>query len=183
MNDIRKAQLRDIREKDLMLILNWRNREAIRKVMYNGNTISIEEHLQWFKRLEKDDASISKIFSYNQVDYGVLNIKKINRINNNCEWGFYIGEQNTLRGLGTILGFTALNYIFNELSIRKLSAEVLSINEQSISFHEKMGFVKEGVLRKHIKKDKDYIDISLYSLFKEEWENYSINIIRKIEGR
>lgn len=183
MNNLKEAELKDIKETDLQQILDWRNQEPIRNVMYNSNIISMKEHVQWFERLQKSETSISKIFYYNQVPYGVLNVNQIDRINNKCEWGFYIGVNNAPRGMGTILGFTSLNFIFHELSIRKLSAEVLSINEKSAIFHEKLGFTQEGVLRKHILKEESYIDILLYGLFNEEWKEQSGHIKRMIEGR
>lgn len=183
MNVFKKAELKDIKENDLDQILYWRNQESIRKVMYNSGIILMDQHIQWFKRLQKSETAISKIFYYDQAPYGILNVNQIDRINNKCEWGFYIGVNNAPREMGTILGFTSLNYIFSEISIRKLTAEVLSMNEKSAAFHQKLGFIQEGRLRKHIIKDNVYIDILLYGLLKEEWEEHSINIQRMIEGR
>ena len=183
MKDLSKAELKDIKENDLKLILDWRNQELIRKVMFNSGIILMDQHVEWFNRLKQSTTEISKIFYYNQVPYGVLNINQIDRINNNCKWGFYIGTSNAPRGMGKILGFTSLNYIFKGLSIRKLSAEVLSINEKSANFHQMLGFTREGVLHKHIIKDDFYVDILLYRLFKEEWEEHALNIQRRIEGR
>lgn len=183
MNDFKQAELKDITETDLKQMLTWRNQDYIRKVMYNSDIILMDQHLQWFERLQKSETAISKIFYYNQVPYGVLNVNQIDRVNNRCEWGFYIGVNNAPRGMGTILGFISLNFIFHELSIRKLSAEVLSINEKSAIFHKKLGFTQEGVLRKHILKDESYIDILLYGLLNEEWKEQSAHIKRMIEGR
>lgn len=183
MNDFKQAELKDITKEDLKQILDWRNQESIRKVMYNSNIILIEQHIQWFERLQKSETAISKIFYYNQIPYGVLNVKDIDRVNNKCEWGFYIGVDNAPRGMGTILGFTSLNYIFHELSIRKLSAEVLSINEKSAVFHKNLGFAQEGVLRKHILKEENYIDIILFGLLNESWIEQSEQIKKMIEGR
>jgi UDP-4-amino-4,6-dideoxy-N-acetyl-beta-L-altrosamine N-acetyltransferase len=183
MKDFKQAELQDINEKDLELILDWRNQESIRKVMYNSEIISKSQHIQWFERLQKNENAISKVFYYNHVPYGVLNINQIDRINNKCEWGFYIGANNAPKGMGTILGYKSLNYIFGELSFRKLCAEVLSVNGKSATFHQKLGFIQEGVLRKHILKEENYIDVLLYSLLKEEWKERSVAIQRNIEGR
>ncbi|MGG3925228.1 UDP-4-amino-4,6-dideoxy-N-acetyl-beta-L-altrosamine N-acetyltransferase [Metabacillus fastidiosus] len=183
MNIFERAKLMDIQEKDLEQILDWRNRRLIRNVMYSSDIISMDQHLQWFEKLQNSEMNISKIFYFDQVPYGVLNIKEIDKIHQKCEWGFFIGEDNAPKGIGTILGFTSLNYIFKELLLRKLSAQVLSINERSAIFHEKLGFVQEGMLRQHIKKEDTYLDILLYRLFKEEWEEHSIKIQKIIEGR
>ncbi|WP_078378903.1 UDP-4-amino-4,6-dideoxy-N-acetyl-beta-L-altrosamine N-acetyltransferase [Sutcliffiella halmapala] len=183
MNVFKRAELRDIRENDLEKILQWRNQKSIRKFMYNSNIISMDEHTQWFLKIKNSKIAQSKIFYYNQVPCGILNIIEIDYINNKCKWGFYIGPNNALKGMGTILGFVSLNYIFNELSIRKLSAEVLSINKKSAIFHQKLGFVREGKLRKNIIKDGEYIDVLLYGLLEEEWKEHSEKIKKRIEGR
>lgn len=183
MNIFKQAELKDVNESDLKLILSWRNKESIRKVMFNSEIILMEQHIQWFKRLQKNETSITKMFYYNQVPFGVLNINEIDRVNNKCNWGFYIGVNNAPRGMGTILGFTSLNYIFHELSIRKLSAEVLSINGKSAVFHKKLGFIQEGVLRKHILKEDNYVDILLFGLLSEEWNEQSVHIQKMVEGR
>lgn len=183
MKALKKAELRDIKESHLMLILEWRNRESIRKVMFNSEEITLDQHLKWFENLQKSKTTQSKIFYYENEPYGILNISDIDKKNNKCEWGFYIGANDAPNGMGTILGYISLNYIFRELSMRKLTAKVLSTNHISISFHKKLGFFKEGVLRKHIIKDDFYIDILLFGLFNEEWNEKSEEIQRLIEGR
>ena len=183
MNIDKRTSLKDIEEKDLDLILQWRNQEQIRKVMFYSDIITTEQHYNWYKNLLKSYVSISKIFYFDDKPYGPLNVNQINQLYNTCEWGFYIGELSAPRGMGTILGYTSLNYIFNELHVGKICGEVIASNEQSRIFHEKLGFKNEGILREHIFKENDYMDIHLYSILKREWEVQSINIKQKIEGR
>ncbi|MGD6894409.1 UDP-4-amino-4,6-dideoxy-N-acetyl-beta-L-altrosamine N-acetyltransferase [Bacillus infantis] len=183
MLPIPKAELKNISEDDLQTILDWRNNESIRKVMYNSKIISKEEHVNWYKGIKVSKTNLSKIFYYDNIPYGVLNINKVDRTNSKCEWGFYIGVNHAPKGIGTILGYTSLNYIFGELSIRKLCAEVLSFNDKSVKFHQKLGFSQEGLLRKQIFKYDRYYDLHLFGLFREEWEKNSKNIRNLIESR
>lgn len=178
-----RAILKDIDENDLSLLLNWRNQEAIREVMFNSNTISWEQHNQWFNKLQNDDSAKSKLFYFDNIPYGVLNITQIDPVSNTCEWGFYIGSPTAQKGMGTILGYTALNFIFQELYIRKLSAQVFDFNDKSIKFHEKMGFTQEGKLRAHVMKDGQCIDVFLYGLLSSEWGEQSLLVKKAIEGR
>lgn len=183
MSFIFKAELKDMKEIDLKMILEWRNQEWIRSVMYNSDTISMEQHTKWYGNLQKSETAISKIFYYEGIPYGVLNVNGINRHHNRCEWGFYIGKQKAPKGMGTILGFTSLNYIFNELHIRKLCAEVIGSNDTSRAFHKKLGFHQEGILQKHIIKNKKEEDVFLYGIFRDEWKNKASEIQEIIEGR
>ncbi|TQR17383.1 UDP-4-amino-4,6-dideoxy-N-acetyl-beta-L-altrosamine N-acetyltransferase [Psychrobacillus vulpis] len=183
MNINKLVKLKDVTENDLPLLFKWRNQEFIREVMYNSGIISWEQHIQWFQGLKNNDNKTTKIFYFDSVPYGVLNITNIDSKNNSCEWGFYIGNSEAPKGMGTILGFTSLNYIFREMKIRKISAEVLDYNIKSIHFHLKLGFTQEGKLREHILRNDTYLDILLYGLFASEWEEKSSNIKTIIEGR
>lgn len=169
--------------KDLDKIFKWRNQEHIRNVMLNNNEISWDEHINWYINLQENKNKLSKIFIIEEMEYGVLNVNITDKEANTCTWGFYIGENSSLKGAGLLLGYTSLEFIFKGLEIRKLCAEVIGTNEISRNFHEKLGFKLDGTLRKHIKRVDNYEDIYVYSLFLEEWEEYSDSIKKELEER
>ncbi|CAN7182005.1 UDP-4-amino-4,6-dideoxy-N-acetyl-beta-L-altrosamine N-acetyltransferase [Rossellomorea sp. LjRoot5] len=160
-----EAELIDINEDFLDLVLLWRNQEDIRKVMYHDKLITIEEHRSWFNSINNSEKKITKVFLFKGAPYGVVNITNIDRINQRCEWGFYIGEKNAPRGLGSIMGNLALNYMFKELRLNKICSEVLGFNQASLHFHRKLGFNQEGLLKNHIIKNGKYIDVYLFAKF------------------
>ena len=162
-------KLIDVTEEHIELIYNWRNQPNIRSVMYDSKPINWDKHVAWFNSILKNDMKYVKIFIYDQVPYGVGNFSLKDKKNDMGEWGFYIGEQNAPKGMGTALAYKMLEYIFEDLNIRKLCAEVLDYNENSIKFHEKVGFQKEGILREHIYINNSYCDIHLFSYFKKDW--------------
>lgn len=178
-----RIKLENLTENELPMLLNWRNKEVIRNVMMNSELISWNQHNQWFNNYQRNQSSQTKIFYFDNIPYGVLNIQGIDVENQKCEWGFYIGDEYSPLGMGSLLGYASLNYIFQDLGIRKLTAEVLSYNTKSIKFHEKFGFINEGRLRKHIIKNNQFIDIVIYGMFKEEWFSKRPEILETIEGR
>lgn len=165
-----QASLKDIEIKDLEKILNWRNQEHIRSAMFNNGKIAWQQHIEWYKQLQENKNKFSKIFMVENIDYGILNVTVLDQNANTCSWGFYIGENTPSKGIGLLLGYTSLEFIFKELHFRKLCAEVIKTNKISCNYHEKLGFTLDGVLRRHIKRDNNFEDIYLYSLFSEEWE-------------
>ncbi|MCP1143748.1 UDP-4-amino-4,6-dideoxy-N-acetyl-beta-L-altrosamine N-acetyltransferase [Lysinibacillus endophyticus] len=178
-----QANLRDIHREDLGKILDWRNQEFIRNVMFSDSIISWEQHITWYANLLKSSNMISKIFTLDNEDYGILNITDIDLVSNKCNWGFYIGKNNPTKGAGLFLGFTSLEYIFSIMGIRKLCAEVLGSNLISQNFHDKLGFKLDGVLRKHIQRNEKFEDVLLYSIFNDEWQETSSNIRMELEER
>lgn len=178
-----RIKLVDLTENELPMLLSWRNKELIRNVMMNSELITWDQHVKWFNNYQSNQSLQTKIFYFNNKPYGVVNIQGIDVENKKCEWGFYIGDEYSPLGMGSLLGYTSLNYIFQDLGIRKLTAEVLSFNTKSIKFHEKLGFINEGRLRKHIIKNNQFIDILIYGMFKEEWFSKRQVILETIEGR
>lgn len=177
------SKLRDINYNDLPLIFNWRNQENIRSVMLNNSPIDWLQHLDWFNKYEKDTNTLSKVFYYNDIPYGVLNIKGLSNEIRCCEWGFYIGERKAPKGLGTLLGYTSLNYIFDELEFDEIKGQVVDTNHKSIKFHEKLGFIKVKKEKSHQRYKETKKDLIVFRLTKKQWEIKKETIKELIEGR
>jgi len=183
MNVLEKAELKSISEDDLELVLGWRNQDFIRQMMYTSSLISINEHRNWFQRLQESSSSRSLLFYFEGRPYGIVNINHIDQRNLTCDWGFYIGEQKAPKGIGTILGYKALTYIFEDLQMRKVCAEVLGYNDASIRFHKKLGFLEEGCLHEQNLKEGTYHDVILMGMFARNWANHAAVLEEQLKGR
>jgi methionyl-tRNA formyltransferase len=161
--------LRKLKKEDLELVLSWRNQERIRSNMYTDHIISPEEHQAWYQRIKSDPNSVYLVFEYQKRPAGLVSFTYIDRLNSKCMWGFYIAETELPRGSGTVMGYLALNHIFEVEKLRKVSGEVLDLNKPSRKFFERLGFSNEGTLRQHVKKNGKYIDVILYSQLANEW--------------
>lgn len=159
----------DATEVHVELIYNWRNQPFIREVMYDSEPIKWENHLNWFQNILTNEQKVVKILYYKEIPYGLANFQMTDASANVGEWGFYIGEQQAPKGMGTVLAYEMLEFLFKELNVRKVCAKVIDYNEVSLHFHKKVGFIQEGVLRKHILKNERYCDVHVFSIFKEEW--------------
>lgn len=164
-----QIELIDVNLSHLDLLYNWRNQHHIREVMYDSQEIAYSNHQKWFSGILENEDVYYKVLIVNHVPYGVANFHYTNKKDRVGEWGFYIGELQAPKGMGTVLCTKMLDFLFFELNVRKICAEVLGFNDKSLKFHEKMGFKKEGILKEHIYKDDMYIDIHLYGLFQKQW--------------
>lgn len=168
MLDIEMTRLRKLEESDLDIILSWRNHDEIRTYMMNDSLIKYEDHLQWFKKNQNRLDRLFYVFEYQSIPKGYVSYHKIDN-SPAYEWGFYISP-NAEKGMGTLLGKTALKYAFEQLNFEKIFGQVLSFNHKSLSFHKKLGFVQEGVLRKHFQDKRGKFDLIQFGLFKSEWK-------------
>ncbi|MBN2826757.1 MAG: GNAT family N-acetyltransferase [Tissierellales bacterium] len=76
-------------------------------------------------------------------------------------------------GMGYATQYTQmlLEYLINTIEVNRVQAFVMPENEKSHKVLERCGFVKEGTIRQgHIWKDKDVVDLTLYSVLRGEYK-------------
>ncbi len=176
-------KIRPLAKTDLDIVLQWRNSKSIRRYMYNDHVISLKEHRAWFAGLVKDPNRHCLIFEIKGKPAGVINIYDIDKKNQRCEWGFYLGERTVPRGSGTIMGYMALQFIFEQLRIRKLCSTAFAFNRASVLYHQKLNFRQEGRFLRHAWKNGRYQDVIAFGLFKKDWIHVREAIRLKYLGR
>lgn len=168
-------KLKDMVPEILSLVLEWRNREEIRKVMYNSHIISIDQHIKWYYNIVETKCSIPKVMYCSDTPVGVVIFNDI--INyKSCSWSFYIGNSMNKKGQGLILGYLALEYLFKSHSFEILTAEVIDFNKASINFHQKLGFSLDATIHNAGTKDNEKYKILKYSITKDKWKLRSVSI-------
>ncbi|WP_010097563.1 UDP-4-amino-4,6-dideoxy-N-acetyl-beta-L-altrosamine N-acetyltransferase [Ornithinibacillus scapharcae] len=174
--------LRSMKEDDLSLILQWRNSEKIREVMYSNEEISWEEHYNWFQNMKERSDYKVYIFTFKEKPVGIVNFRHINFDHRRCEWGLYIGEEKTPKGTGIVMGVYAIEKAFHEMKMHKICSHVLVNNTASCRYHEKMGFDIEGRLVDHVRRGESYIDVWQLALFQSKWEDWKHQLTKNWEG-
>jgi UDP-4-amino-4,6-dideoxy-N-acetyl-beta-L-altrosamine N-acetyltransferase len=174
LNDLK---LRPMIEEDLDMVLTWRNSDVVRQNMLSDVLIEPEEHLKWFQNNNDESAELF-IAEYDESPIGIVSITEINKKNKTCTWGMYIGEDLRNQGLGFLMNLVAIDRIVNHHRIRKIWGHALRSN-RVIKMHEKFGFIKEGVLASHVKRNGSYEDIVLLALFTDQWQKIRNNLINK----
>jgi len=79
-----------------------------------------------------------------------------------AEIGYWLGEEYWNRGIVSEALVAVTEYAFNTLELVRLHAEVFQWNTSSMRVLEKAGYVREGVLRKSVYKDKQWADEVVY---------------------
>lgn len=173
--------LQPVEERDLQLILSWRNSERIRAYMYSDHLITPEEHRVWFEKLKQDQRDIFfLVFYYQTHPVGIVQFNNIDNQIKKCEWGFYIGEENVPKGTGAVMGLLGLEYIFEKHHIHKVYGESFVFNQPSIKFHSKLGFQQEALFQKHVLKNGKYEDVIVFGLLRENWLKQKSTLVKNI---
>ncbi|MBF0256934.1 MAG: UDP-4-amino-4,6-dideoxy-N-acetyl-beta-L-altrosamine N-acetyltransferase, partial [Gammaproteobacteria bacterium] len=132
--------LNPLEKSDLECILPWRNAPAVRRAMYSHHEISLDEHRAWFDRMRQD--SSRRWYLYRDeigAAQGVVYFTDIDTTQGTAFWGFYAAPE-APPGTGLRMELAALNFAFGELSLHKLSCEVLANNGAVANLHKKAGF-------------------------------------------
>ena len=176
-------KLRPMEEKDLLLVLSWRNKPSIRSAMYTEHEISLEEHKLWFcKTQQKGYGGKHFIFCLDEHPLGVVNFTAISREHKRLNWGFYLGEEEAPRGSSSVMGFLALREAFENMQMHKVVGEVLENNEKSLRYHQRLGFLQEGCLKEHIFKEKEgYLDVVCFGYLSKQWEKIKQILLNELE--
>lgn len=88
-----------------------------------------------------------------------------------AELGYYIAEDYWGMGYMTQAIRLICGHIFSHSDILRIYAEPFAYNLASCRALEKAGFRFEGTLRQNAVKNGQIIDMRLYSLLRDEWQN------------
>lgn len=169
-------------EKDLLL--QWRNKDRIRANMYNSDIITPEEHRHWIDNILHVPTKLY-LLAYDvikDVPIGLASIVNINKKLSNCEWAFYIGEDDYLnKGHAIEVEYLILKYVFEDLNFHRLFCAVLDFNTQVISFHKQFGFIEEGRYREYLFRDGRWLDVILLSILQDEYHLQKEKILKVLD--
>jgi UDP-4-amino-4,6-dideoxy-N-acetyl-beta-L-altrosamine N-acetyltransferase len=163
-----ECRLRLLEENDLTMVLDWRNSDRVRSNMFNNRIITMDEHLAWYSRLQQEKNDVCLIFEWQDNPVGVMNFVDYDLEHHTCHWGFYLGLESLPRGMGAVMGYLGLEYAFEKIGVDCLIGEVLTFNRASISFHNRLGFQNNGMVKKS-RGPGLYEEVILFSLPKSDW--------------
>ena len=102
---------------------------------------------------------------------GVISLMNISEANDSAELSVIVGHpEDRHQGYGAEAIALILRYGFEDLGLNRIGLSVFEFNEDAISTYEKLGFRKEGRLRKAVKRDDAFHDAILMGISRSEWE-------------
>ncbi len=159
--------IRTLVQYDLPMVLAWRNHPDVRRFMFNQHEISLDEHRSWFEKTGQDSSRRLLIIEEAQHAIGYVQLSKV-RPGGVADWGFY-ANPDAPKGSGRKLGTIALAYAFGPLQLHKVCGQAIQGNQASISFHKRLGFIQEGVLREQQRINDEYHTLICFGLLSKEW--------------
>lgn len=163
--------LRPVKRTDSAQLLAWRNSPDVRRYMYTDHEISPIEHGCWFAGIHADDTRRRYwIIEADGTAVGLVNLAEIDRRQKRASWAFYLGDTTVRgKGIGSAVEREIIRIAFDDMGLEKLTCEVLASNEAVCRLHMKHGFAHEGILRGHVVKEGQRVDVWTFGLLRSEW--------------
>ncbi|GIW24115.1 GNAT family N-acetyltransferase [Meiothermus sp.] len=173
-----QVRLRPLAMSDLPRVLEWSRDEAF--CLANGWPVGLPaEQLQdWFVRLLNNPPVdlVRKGIVVTTPEHpegrlvGFVDLRDINPLEKRARLRIAIGEETHRgQGVGYRAGCQMLEHGFTELGLERITAEVHSSNTRMLSLLEKLGFVREGILRQHETRQGVREDVHLFGMLREEF--------------
>jgi RimJ/RimL family protein N-acetyltransferase len=132
---------------------------------------SAVERLFEDRELSPTDDSFAIHLKGEEEPVGVISLMNISEANDSAELSVIVGHpEDRHQGYGAEAIALILRYGFEDLNLNRVGLSVFEFNEDAISTYEKLGFRKEGRLRKAVKRDDAFHDAILMGISRSEWE-------------
>lgn len=74
------------------------------------------------------------------------------------------------KGFGTEALRLVLNYAFAELNLFRVGLDVIATNDRAVHVYEKLGFQREGIMRRAVHREGRRHDVLHMGLLRDEWK-------------
>jgi len=100
---------------------------------------------------------------------GIFQVREMERGFGTAEWGFAIGSSYWGTGVFQEGAELVLEFAFKTLRVHRLEARAAVLNSRGFGALRKIGAVKEGVLRKSLERNGQFLDQVLYAVLDSDW--------------
>jgi ribosomal-protein-serine acetyltransferase len=101
---------------------------------------------------------------------GMVGVQNLGSRARFCELGYWLAEDAQGQGIITRSCGALLDYLFGVEGINRVQIRAAVGNARSRAIPERLGFTLEGILRQADLANGVFLDMAMYSMLKEEWE-------------
>ncbi|MEF7633321.1 GNAT family N-acetyltransferase [Bacillus cereus group sp. Bce019] len=164
-------KLESFKKSDFKQLINWINSEEF-LIQWSGNafTFPLDEQ-QLEKYIESANTLAFKVVDEETSDViGHISLGQIDNINKSARIGKVLVGNTKMRGrsIGKHMMKAVLHIAFDELKLHRVTLGVYDFNTSAISCYEKIGFVKEGLLRESKRVGETYWNLWEMSMLEYE---------------
>jgi RimJ/RimL family protein N-acetyltransferase len=154
---------------DAPIIFNWRNRVDVLHQDGLYRPLSQGNFDDWFNGIGRDPSRV--VFSIRRQGdlnfLGYIQVVNINAAYRTADLGIMIGEKdNRGKGYGQEALRLCVEFCWKELNLQRLGLIVVGENPAAVRTYEKVGFEREGVMRRSCYVNGEFRDTTFMSVLR-----------------
>ena len=142
-------------------------------VKQTNNVSDTKDFIRNSIKKSKEKNGFDCLIIYNNKIAGVIGLVEINKARNVTEIGYWLGEKYTGKGIMTKSCKVLTDHCFKELKLNRVIIKCEISNKASQHIPERLGYFKQGVMKRDSFYNEKYEDNVQYSMFKREWDKDS----------
>jgi diamine N-acetyltransferase len=166
-----RVLLRRMSRADAADVVRMRADPEVQAQLFSARPPTMEEHLRWLAEMEaRDDRHEFMIVERTSGrSVGTIGLSHIDRANRRAEYGVLLGEPDARgKGLAAEASRLLLAYAFGTLGLRRVYLHVFAGNGDALRLYRRVGFQTEGILRQHIRKGCEFLDVTVMAALADE---------------
>ncbi len=162
--------IRKFEEKDIPYKVKWINDDNNNKYLHYDLPIREDKTLIWFKSIVDREDRADYTITYNNEPAGLIGLLNIDKKNKKAEYYICLGGEE-FKGKGIAYEATKLllEMAYKELDLIKVYLYTEKDNISAQKLFEKIGFEKEGLLKKDLIHNGRNIDRYVYGIDLEQY--------------
>ncbi|OTW72557.1 GNAT family N-acetyltransferase [Bacillus thuringiensis serovar roskildiensis] len=165
-------KLETFNKSDFKQLMGWIDSEEF-LIQWSGNAFAYPLNEQQLENyIESLNTLVFKVIDEESKKVvGHISLGQIDNINKSARIGKVLVGDTKMRGrsIGKHMMKAVLQIAFEELKLHRVTLGVYDFNTSAISCYEKIGFVKEGLLRESKKVGETYWNLWEMSMLEYEW--------------
>jgi len=136
-----------------------------------------ERFIAWTHREREEGRYLCYAVVPNGADHavGIFQVRQLDFSFETGEWGFALGSEYWGSGMFLEAARLVLDLVFDDIGVHRLEARSAVPNGRGNGALEKLGAVKEGVLRKAFLRNGRYLDQHLWSILDTDYQRIRKN--------
>ncbi|WP_448163261.1 GNAT family N-acetyltransferase [Bacillus mobilis] len=171
---IKVIKLETFKKSDFKQLIDWIDSEEF-LIQWSGNAFAYPLNEQQLENyIESSNTLAFKVIDEESKKViGHISLGQIDNINKSARIGKVLVGDTKMRGrsIGKHMMKAILQVAFEELKLHRVTLGVYDFNTSAISCYEKIGFVKEGLLRESKKVGETYWNLWEMSMLEYEWSD------------
>ena len=168
------VRIRTFGKEDIENKVAWINDSANNKYLHYDLPLEYEKTLAWFEKIKDFKNRIDATIEYCNVPVGLIGLLGIDTTNKKAEYYICLGEHRYKgKGIAKKASIGLLKYAFEVLELERIYLYTEEENMAAQGLFEKIGFQKEGFIRRDLIYNGRKVNRYIYGILKEDfYEKY-----------